>query len=144
MQKLISKLKNIRSKFTIIISLLIFGLYTSCEPEYPVDIVDNGENEYAVKLYGKVISADSLKPIFGIKVSLENLETYDFKTLITDSAGQYSTSQNVIQWDKFSIKVEDIDSLQNGWFHNINTSFTISGRDVTSRKRENNFTLIRK
>jgi len=46
--------------------------------------------------------------------------------------------------ETMEILVEDIDSINNGEFHNNDTLLSVSGRDISAKKREVDFSMKEK
>jgi len=66
-------------------------------------------DEDATSFYGKVVAKDSQEPIFGIKMSIDGIEDFDY----TNKYGDFSFWLPV-QQDEYIIKFEDVDGPAHG------------------------------
>ncbi len=133
---------RIKSK-TYRVLLRVFGLVGLCfliEACYGAP-----QGDYAsLDVTGTVRDNANNQSIEGMQVSII---TGQGDTLLdtTNANGQYSFP-NIwfMENETMGIIVEDVDSINNGEFHNNDTLLSISGRDISAKKREVDFKMKEK
>ena len=96
-----------------------------------------------INFHGKVMSADSLKPIPGINVKVYS-EYHDTVRSATNNTGDYSVDKYAVENQKVMLVFTDTDSAQNGKFFNKTVEVDVSFRDVNNMEHLTDITLQRK
>ena len=108
----------------------ILGIFFGCV--IGPNTVEYGMPHADYKVSGKVLSADQNLPIKGLFVSIT--DTLNTSRIIdstkTDSLGRYSLQSLGDGKNTWNLKVEDIDSIENGSFTTKDTIISIPEKDL--------------
>jgi len=125
------------------ILLRIFGLVGLCfliEACY-----GSPQSDYtSLDVSGTVRNSANEQPIEGLEITYINNHQDTMKDT-TDVNGQYSFPDRwLMKNDVMEIMVDDIDSTDNGEFYDSDTSLSVSSRDISTEKREVDFSMKEK
>ncbi len=97
-----------------------------------------------IEFFGKVISADSLKPIPAVRVTLIDQYYHDSIYTTTNSAGEYTLYKTATTDKNFTIRFKINNPSQSGGnFKTRKIDFTVNFRDVNNKEKQINTDLIR-
>ena len=117
--------------------LLLLG-FSSCGPESEPR-VEYGTPSAKYKVSGKVVSSKEQKnPIENIRVVMIEHNNSGYQrgdTVYTDSSGKFELNKDDFPHEKFKIKFQDIDGIENGYFEDMEQIIEFKNSDYKGGKR---------